>query len=374
MNPRLPPLLILLFAAAFGCCSGGYVREAQLPIHLVPFANTPLNQVQLIGSHNSYKRAGQPQLRELLRIYYPNIDEINYNHLSLTDQLNLGLRNLEIDVYNDPVGGSYANPMGNRMLRQANIEPWPRPEEDDLNTTGFKVLHDADFDFRTDHIDFVKCLGEMRAWSEAHPWHEPVIVTMNTKQGKPEVPGAVQAAEFDTLALKRLNDVIRTTMQGHLTTPDDIRRGRYDLRSAVVDGGWPTLHDLAGRFIFVLDEGDPTRARYIAAFPGLDGAVFFPTMDDDKSPLAAIFIINDPLKDQTRIKELVQQGFLVRTRADADTHEARDFNFARFDAAKASGAQVITTDYYIPDRSIDDRYFIRFDDGAFMRLNPVTGR
>ena len=203
---------------------------------------------------------------------------------------------------------------------------------------------------------------------------EPVIVTMNTKQGKPEVPGAVQAAEFDTLALKRLNDVIRTTMQGHLTTPDDIRRGRYDLRSAVVDGGWPTLHDLAGRFIFVLDEGDPVRARYIAAFPGLDGAVFFPTMDDDKSPLAGIFIINDPLKDQTRIKDLVQQGFLVRTRADADTHEARDFNFARFDASKASGAQVITTDYYIPDRSIDDRYFIRFDDGAFMRLNPVTGR
>ena len=90
------------------------------------------------------------------------------------------------------------------------------------------------------------------------------------------------------------------------------------------------------------------------------------------APEAAIFIINDPLRDESRIRDLVAMGFLVRTRADADTSEARSNDRRRFEAAKRSGAQIITTDYYIPDRSVDDRYMVRFDDGAFVRPNPGT--
>ena len=45
------------------------------------------------------------------------------------------------------------------------------------------------------------------------------------------------------------------------------------------------------------------------------------------------------------IAELVRMGYLVRTRTDADTKEARANNTTRRDAMIASGAQVLSTDY-----------------------------
>jgi len=85
-------------------------------------------------------------------------------------------------------------------------------------------------------------------------------------------------------------------------------------------------------------------------------------------------VMNDPVRDEAKIRDLVRQGFMVRTRADADTKEARANDLSRFEAAQRSGAQVITTDYYIPDRSIDDRYIVRFEGGGLIRANPVTGK
>jgi hypothetical protein len=67
---------------------------------------------------------------------------------------------------------------------------------------------------------------------------------------------------------------------------------------------------------------------------------------DAAEPEAAVFNIQDPKAEETRIKELVAQGFLVRTRSDADTREARQHDLGRLQAALRSGAQIISTDYY----------------------------
>lgn len=333
-----------------------------------------LDHVQFIGSHNSYKRAMQPELRELIRPFYGNVDSVNYSHLSLTDQLNLGLRNLELDVYNDPVGGTYADPMGNRALKETGVEPWPRDDAAALLTPGFKVMHDADFDFRTCHIALEACLAELRAWSMAHPGHAPIVLTMNTKQGERVVPGAAKPADFDERALRSLDATIAAGVgRERILTPDDVRGPSTTLRESVTTRGWPSLAAAQGRFIFVLDETGKPRERYLAAFPGLRGATLFADVPPDR-PEAAIFVINDPVKDESRIRDLVRQGFLVRTRADADTKEARTNNLARFEAAMRSGAQIITTDYYIPDRSISDLYIVRFEGGSLLRANPVTAR
>jgi hypothetical protein len=48
---------------------------------------------------------------------------------------------------------------------------------------------------------------------------------------------------------------------------------------------------------------------------------------------------------QETISELVRKGYLVRTRTDADTKEARTGEATRRDAALASGAQLLSTDY-----------------------------
>jgi hypothetical protein len=313
----------------------------------------------------------QPELREAIRPFYKGVDGLNYSHLSLSDQLNLGLRNLEIDVYYDPAGGRYAHPLGEKLLKAANITPWPREDADDLNTPGFKAMHDADFDFRTCHIAFERSLKELREWSDSHPGHEPIVLTMNAEQEDRKVPGAAQPAPFDQNVLKLLSSTIESGLgRNHLLTPDDVRGRAHTLREAVQTHGWPPLSRCRGKFIFVLDEGGDTRARYLAAFPGLRGAALFPDADPGTDE-AAIFIMNDPARDEAKIRSLVDQGFMVRTRADSDTKEARASDHTRFEAALRSGAQIITTDYYIPDRSVSDRYFIRFEDGSFWRIKPL---
>ncbi len=53
-----------------------------------------------------------------------------------------------------------------------------------------------------------------------------------------------------------------------------------------------------------------------------------------------------------RIAADVRAGFLVRTRADEFAVEARGNDTARRDAAFASGAQIVTTDFLVADAKI----------------------
>jgi hypothetical protein len=69
----------------------------------------------------------------------------------------------------------------------------------------------------------------------------------------------------------------------------------------------------------------------------------------------------------------VNQGFLIRTRADADTREARSGDTARREAALASGAQFISTDYQDPDPRFGTGYAAKLPDGAVTRCNLVSG-
>lgn len=338
-----------------------------------PWSGLQMNEVQVIGTHNSYKLAIQPELMEAMAKVNRNARSLDYQHLSLTDQLNLGVRNLELDVYWDPEGGRYADPLGNRMLRALGVEPWPVDPDDAraLAEPGLKVIHDADFDFRTHHVRLEGALAELAAWTDANPTHVPVVVTVNMKQGRASVPGAVEPAPFDAGAHRAINDALRTTLAHRLLRPDDVRRGHPTLRAALAAGGWPAIDAVRGTYLFVLDHTGETMATYLAEFPNLEGAAFF-TASAPGEPTAGVLVVNDPVLDEARIRDLVGRGYLVRTRADAGTTEAREEDLARFEAAQRSGAQVITTDYPIPDRRLSDRYFIRFERGAFVRRNPVV--
>lgn len=331
-----------------------------------------LNQMQVIGTHNSFKRAIEPELYSRMLVFSKSVEGLDYSHLSLRDQLNLGVKNLEIDVYHDPDGGRYANPQGLKLLQAAGIAAQPFDEAGELARPGFKVLHDADFDFRSGHLAFEGALAELRAWSEAHPRHWPVVITMNCKSKKGDRPGSVTPGPFNGPVLDELDRVVLDGLgRERLLTPDDVRRGEATLDQAVRTRGWPALDACRGKFLFVLDEGGPVRDAYIAGHPSLSGRVYF-VQAPPRTPEAAVFVINDPVKDEERIRSLVREGYLVRTRADADTREARAGSFTRFEAATRSGAQVITTDYAIPDRKINDWYVVRFDDGGFIRENPVV--
>jgi hypothetical protein len=66
----------------------------------------------------------------------------------------------------------------------------------------------------------------------------------------------------------------------------------------------------------------------------------------------------------------VNQGFLVRTRADADTVEARVNDTTRRDRALASGAQYVSTDYMVPDTRFGP-YQARMPAGVVVACNPL---
>jgi hypothetical protein len=76
-----------------------------------------LNQIQVIGSHNSYKIGIKKPLFDYLLKTKPNLRGLEYEHIPLSEQLNLGLRGLELDVFYDPKGGYYAHPKGLEMVQ-----------------------------------------------------------------------------------------------------------------------------------------------------------------------------------------------------------------------------------------------------------------
>lgn len=329
-------------------------------------ANIRLNQIQVIGSHNSYKiRIEEPLMNYLINLN-PSLSGLEYEHISLTEQLNLGLRSLELDVFNDPEGGYYSNPTGLDIVRASGNTPIAFDEEEKLKVPGLKVFHIQEVDFRSHQLLFNDALSELNEWSNIHRNHTPIIITINTKDGK--VPQTRNPLVFDEDALKNLDDEIKAVFPNEkLITPDLVRGSRSSLEEAVLKDGWPKLEDVKGRFLFVLDEGDTKLNLYLNKFPQLKGATLFVNQEEGKSE-AAFRIINDPVKDFEKIKTLVALGYLVRTRADSDTQEARNNDYSRFLKAKASGAQIITTDYYRPSTLFKSNYKVSFENEQYERI------
>jgi hypothetical protein len=229
---------------------------------------------------------------------------------------------LEIDVNYDPQGGYYARGSSDPRLQ--------RP--------GFKVLHIPGIDNSSSCVLLTDCLHMLRDWSDAHPGHLPIMLMFNAKEEHNADKGGFEALPFTEAAFDALDAEIRSVLSPEkLIVPDDVQGSYPTLRDAVLANNWPTLDKARGRFLFALDEDARKVAIYRGARHALEGRVFFINTDEN-SPAAAYLTLNDPVKEGERIRRDVARGFLVRTRADADTHEARINDTSRRDAAFASGA------------------------------------
>ena len=324
-----------------------------------------LNEIQVIGSHNSYKIGIEKSLLGYLLKKDSSLTSLEYEHIPLTEQLNLGLRGLELDVYNDPEGGYYSDPKGLEIVKAMGAEPEPFDVEQKLQVPGLKVFHVQEIDFRSHQLLFKDALKKLKKWSQANEGHTPIIITINAKDG--EIPEIRKPLPFTAEALQNIDTEIREVFdQGDLITPDRVRGNFETLEQAVLTNGWPLLSDVKSRFLFVLDEGNEKINKYLKKFPGLKGAVLFVNKEEG-NPNAAFRIINDPVKDFDKIKNLVELGYMVRTRADAGTKEARKNDYNRFEKAKASHAQVITTDYYLPSKLFKSDFKVIFENGRYER-------
>ncbi len=323
------------------------------------------NEIQILGSHNSYKKAIDPALMKALRQADPDVaTSLDYVHPPLREQLDLGLRQLELDVYYDPEGGRYANPNGLEVVESAS-----RFDAAVMEKPGFKVFHVQDIDFRSHCPLFVECLATIAAWSDSRPGHVPIVITINAKDEVIDSDGFVKPLPFDEQAWDTLDREIRQTLGSKLYTPDELR-GEYSTLRAAVLAGWPPLDALRGRIMFVLDDADAKIRGYIDGHPSLEGRAMFADAPENV-PEASFRIVNDPQRRLAYIQGLVRQGFVVRTRADANTLEARRGDTSRLKAALASGAQIISTDYYVEDERFGTGYRATLPGGVVARCNPV---
>ncbi len=328
--------------------------------------NLRLNDILTVGTHNSYKQAIPPPIMGLLRAAAPkSAFGLDYHHGPLADQLDDGARALELDLAYDPQGGRFAHPAGLKLTSQAPDDAYVAA----MSRPGLKVLHVQDVDFGTSCLAFVDCLRIIRAWSLAHPRHTPILITMNTNDEKAHMPGGVDELPFDTSAYDAVDAEIASVFpKAALITPDQVR-GRYPtLREAVLRRGWPTLGAARGKVLFAVDEEPPHIAAYRGARHSLEGRLMF-VNTDEASPASAYITLNET-SDLPRIAADVKAGLLVRTRADADTVEARANDTRRRDAALASGAQYVSTDYRHPDPRWP-AYEARLPGGAVAVCNPV---
>ncbi|MES2056874.1 MAG: phosphatidylinositol-specific phospholipase C1-like protein [Pseudomonadota bacterium] len=332
----------------------------------------PMTAIQVVGTHNSYKKAIAPAEMALLKTINPKAAAaLDYSHPSLTEQLDAGARQLELDYVNDPEGGRYAAPLGLKMARDADVAPY---DASAMMKPGMKVMHVPDIDYRSVCQTFVACLTEIRAWSRAHPDHMPILIIMNLKDDQIPIPGAVPLLPFDARAMDAIDAEIRSVFPDHaMITPDRVQGRHATLRAAVAAGDWPRLKAARGKVMFAMDEGREKTDLYRGARKSLEGRAMFINTPDLDSPAAGYITLNEPIELADRIGQALKAGLIVRTRADADTVEARSNDHKRQDAAFAVGAQYVSTDYPTPDTRFGP-YEAHLPGGGTARLNPRTGR
>lgn len=331
-----------------------------------------LNQIQVIGTHNSYHAGLGPNMAKWLQQHNPKaFAGLDYQHPPLTDQLNHGIRQIELDIYADTGGGRYAHPAGAALLKQAGLPADPDPYPAGLlDKPGFKVFHVTDIDTRSTCQPFLACLAEVRTWSLAHPGHIPVFILVEAKQGEPNDPRLTTPEPFTPSVFDALDAEIRSVFPpAELITPDTVRGNYATLNEAVRAGHWPALNSARGKVVFLLDQRGNTPV-YLEGHPSLRGRVLF-TNATPGAPDAAFLERNDGPADE--IRSLVQQGYLVRARTDADTRQARANDTSTRDTMIGSGAQILSTDYPADEPARWEGHFhVALPGNVAVRCDPVN--
>ena len=283
-----------------------------------------INHLQFVGSHNSYKKA-MPDgfVKQWMRVNPEVMESLEYEHIPLAEQLDLGIRKLELDVF-------YV-----------------------ADEARFQVGHVQQIDMNSNCATLRICLNKITAWSKKNTTHAPIWISFNAKDDY--IFGLPSPENFTTEAFNLMDSIIEEILGENLIRPRDI-----------VDLQWPLLDEARGKFILILDEGGSKRDMY---YEGWQQRPMF-TNAPEGHPAAAIMIINDPVDQLEEIQRLVKAGYMIRTRADSDTREARDNDTRRKVAAFESGAQAVSTDYYLPATHFGNEYQVSFPEPV--QCNPIT--
>lgn len=296
-----------------------------------------INEIAVIGTHNSYQLLGTLPKRGLMKalqiISFGAVEnKAVFEMDTFTAQLERGVRNLEIDI----------------------------EAVDSEGDVSFIVAHKAILDNVSSAYDFAKGLEEIALWSDNNPGHLPVYLLIEPKG---DVPPINNMKNFSLSYALELDKVIRRTLGERLLTPEEARGEFVSMEVMRKADRWPTLKEAAGKIIVLMHPCDVTQ-EYIDSDASIGTQAMFPMLcfEDIDKPYASFIIDNDPEGAAENNKKTVDENnLMVRTRAD----DYPDFSDERYKFANECGSHIITTDY--PPRSVRTQDHIYSFDGYMIK-------
>ena len=260
------------------------------------------------------------------------------------------------------VGGPGRRPLRDRVATAASSACRPPSGVPALDQPGFKVIHIQDIDFETTCFTLRRVPDDRQgvvrrapaATCRSRSWSRRRTTRRPTPQRGLRVPGADRSR---AVRRARRGDPLRLPAReaDHARRrpprlPDARgRRARARLADARRGARQGHLH---------CSTTAATTARLPRRTPVARRAASSSRAPTPGNADAAFIKLNDPSHPPTS-RTRVAAGYVVRTRADADTEEARANDTTTRDAALASGAQWVSTDYPVPNPTQFMGYFAR---------------
>ncbi len=291
------------------------------------------NEVAFLGTHNSYQLlATKPKLALMKTIEIISLGKVDYTKATfemdtLTNQLEYGVRNLEIDIETSDDGGNVS----------------------------FIATHTPIIDNVSSCYNFAKALEEIKMWSDNNPNHLPITILIEPKG---DVLKINDMQDFSLEYANELGEVIREVLGDTLLTPVDMMGDYANFKEMRENDGWLTLEETLGKVMVLMHPCDITD-DYIKQDETIKTQVMFPMLrfDSINETYASFILDNEP--DQASVnnaKTIGECNLIVRTRADSHPK----FSDERYASADVCGSQIITTDY--PPRSVrTDEHTYTFD-------------
>ena len=317
---------LLLLALLSACGKAATAPDAGPPPQHPHDDVLTLFHAQLKATHNSYHLKGDTDLVAW-----------SYSHAPLDVQAEKqGVRGFELDLHYKP------------------------------DTDTLEVFHVESLDEKTTCRKFVDCLGKLKAWSDAHPLHLPLVIHLEPKSDLTD-------AQQDPFIARTEKDILSVWGEGRLITPAMVQGDAATLGEAVSKRGWPTLAATRGKVLFAWDDSKATRSHYTHGGKDLLGRLIFVDSAPGE-PLAAYAILNDVVGEanQKKIAAALAANMLVRVFADNEMVEPTKNDRSVLEAALASGAQIISTD--VPAKVDGLEYFVEIPGGTPARCDPVTAK
>lgn len=292
-----------------------------------------INEIAVLGTHNSYQTLATKETRFLMNIIDTitlkklGLDTFDFEMDTLTEQLEMGIRNVEIDIETLDEG--------------EKIE--------------FKVTHNSIVDNASSAYDFEKAMEEIKLWSDNNPGHIPVFVIVEPKSFVVEVNGM---KKFSLEYAKELDKILEETLGDSLLTPEDMLRDYASFKDMRENDDWLTLKETQGKIMVLLHDCDVTES-YIAIDESIKTQKMFPMLryDDRNESYTSFILENDPWRATERKKDSIDEcNLIVRTRAD----KYPNFSTERYEVTEECGSQIITTDF--PEKvDGNEEHFYSFD-------------